>query len=290
MSNDFRTVGLSELWALVRAHWRAIGLTTLFTTSVSLAAALLIPPVYRAEVTLAPVKQQANGLGGLASMAGQLGGLASLAGISLGSNDSYENVAILKSRALTETFISENDLLPVLFSRLWDSQSKRWKAAKVESIPTLWDGNKLFQKKIQDIRLDQKTGLVSLTIDWKSPQIAASWANGIVKRCNTLVRDRAMGIGERNIAYLEDQLKKTDLAQVQQAISQILEAEIKNVMVTKGTEEYAFKIIDPAVVPKERYSPSRTLLVILGIVLGSCGSVTWFFVRDSDNRRSARES
>jgi uncharacterized protein involved in exopolysaccharide biosynthesis len=280
MSNASRTIDLADLWALLWKHWLAIFIVTFLATAAAVAIALLIPPVYRAEVIVAPSQERSGGLGGLAGLAGQFGGLASLAGINLPRTDSDESLAILKSRGLATTFIEQNELLPVLFPKIWDAKLARWNTADPESVPTLWSGSKLFQKKVMRVRSDQKTGLVTLSIDWGDPQTAATWANALIRHCNGLIRERALGSAERNIAYLEGQLEKTSLAQVKQAISQLLEVEIKNVMMTKGTEEYAFKVIDAAVPPEERFSPSRKMVVILGFLIGLCGSAVWFFLRD----------
>jgi len=50
---------------------------------------------------------------------------------------------------------------------------------------------------------DPKTGLVTLSITWNDPNIAAKWANGLVRMANDYLRDQAIEESERNIAYLD---------------------------------------------------------------------------------------
>jgi uncharacterized protein involved in exopolysaccharide biosynthesis len=65
-----------------------------------------------------------------------------------------------------------------------------------------------------------------------------------------------------------------------------LEGEIKNVMITQGNEEFAFKVIDGAIPPQDRFSPSRKLLLALGLLIGAFGSLLWFLLRDFSRRNT----
>ena len=68
---------------------------------------------------------------------------------------------------------------------------------------------------------------------------------------NDNLRDRAIAESERNISYLNEQAAKTDVVGIRQTIYNIMETEINKAMLAKGSEEYAFKLIDPAVVPQK---------------------------------------
>ena len=74
----------------------------------------------------------------LASLASQFAGVAALAGINLTASGSRtaEAVATLESRAFTENFIRERNLIPVLFADDWDAAAKRWRV-EAEEVPTL---------------------------------------------------------------------------------------------------------------------------------------------------------
>jgi len=81
----------------------------------------------------------------------------------------------------------------------------------------------------------------------------------------------------QNIGYLEKELGRTSVVELQQAVSRLLEHQLKQAMLAKANQEFAFKVIDPAVPPRERARPKRTLIVIAGLLLGfglSC-SVIW---------------
>lgn len=292
MNYDLRNAGtnsLSEDEVSVAELWRIIVSEKIFILSAavllglaSLAASFAFSPAYRAEVLLAPVSADAgkDRLGGLANLAGQLGGLSALAGINVGqSNTRAVSVATLKSRVLTERYIKDENLLPILFASQWDERNRKWRTENPKKIPTLWDGNKLFVKKIRDVSENKTTGLVTLTIDWKDPVLAAKWANDLVSRTNSYLRQIAIEESNRNIAYLEQRLAATNLVELQQAIAALLGSEIKNVMLAQGNNEFAFHVIDPAAVPQERSFPRRVVFTIAGFLLGLVGGIFFVLMR-----------
>jgi uncharacterized protein involved in exopolysaccharide biosynthesis len=253
---------LGILW---RGKW-PIFWTTLTCAVAATAAAWVVPKEFDAAVLMAPVTSTSGSIqtGGLSALASQFGGLAGLAGLaSNGDSKKSESVALLQSEALTERYITENNLLPVLYANKWDSQKMQWKVYDSEDMPTLWKANRLF-KNIRSITTDQKTGLVTLKITWDNPNIAARWASGLVKLTNDYVRNKAIADSERNIAFLTDEGAKTNIVEARQAIYQIMQKEINTVMLARGSEEYAFKVLDPATVPEKASSPRKLIWLIVG--------------------------
>jgi len=253
-------------WTVLVEQKKLIGIITVASTLVALLAAFLITPVYRAEVLLAPVSQEKTS--GLNALAGQFGELASLAGINVVDNNdkSAENIAALKSRAVSTAFINQEGLKPALFPGKWDAEKKKWKDP--DDVPTDWEAFHVFDKDIRLVSVDRKSGLVTLTIDWKDPALAAAWANKLVEHVNNRLRTEAIDETERSIGYLEKQLAQTSTVEVQQAIYRLIEAETKNKMIASTREEYAFKVVDPAVPPEKKYRPRRALIVLIGLILG----------------------
>lgn len=261
-------ISLLDLWrVLVSYKWLILGMTLLATLTAA-AVAFYLPPVYRAEVTLAPVTPEEGGR--LSALAGEFGGIASLAGINIGSGGSSADkaIAVLKSRAFTDAFIKDEQLLPVLFSNIWDPQKQTWLVKDKKDAPTLRKAYQVFDGSIRTINQDKKTGLITLAIEWKDPQQAASWANLLVERLNQHERQAAIDEAERSLAYLKTQLGQTSVLEMQQAIFRLIEAETKNIMLAQARDEYAFNIIDPAVVPEMKSKPKRKLIVGLSAMAG----------------------
>lgn len=261
--------------ALARGKWIVLSITCSFLI-VAAIAAFMTPNKYRATVVLSSAEtKSAGGSGTLDSLASQFGGFASLTGISMrGDSKKAESIAVLQSEVLTRRYVQEQHLLPILFADDWDAGNKKWTVTDPGRMPTLWKANQLFKKRIRTVTENPKTGLVTLTITWTDPNLAAQWANDLAKATNEYMRSRAIEETERNIRYLNEQANETDIAQVRSAIYAILESEIKNAMLARGTEEYALKIIDPAV-PSERHSsPMRAVWLAVALLSGMTFSAT----------------
>jgi uncharacterized protein involved in exopolysaccharide biosynthesis len=268
-------IDLAEVWRALIAGRRLILAVTAASTALALALALLLPPVYRAETLLSPVERAEKASSPLL----QFGALEGFAGLGVGAagGDAAEALATLSSRVFTDAFIREENVMPVLFAGRWDSDEKTWKA-DVE-VPTAWDAYDLFDRKVRFVSKDVKTGLITLAIEWRDPEVAARWANRLVQRINAERRAEAIREAETNIAYLKEQLAETSLVEMQQAIYQLIEAKIKNIMVARSLDEYAFKVIDPAVAPQEFARPRRVAIVVLGFLLGALAASVAVLVR-----------
>jgi uncharacterized protein involved in exopolysaccharide biosynthesis len=277
-------MSLYQLVAALSARRWLILCITGFTTAVAGALAFSVHKRYQASVMVSPVSSSASNsqFGALSSLTSQFSGLASLAGVSVaGDSKKFESLAVLQSEALTERFIQQNDLLPVLYQKQWDSVGKRWKPSDPEKIPTLWKANKYFKNKIRTMTTESKTGLVTLNITWKDPQLAANWANQLVQMTNDYLRDQAIRESERNIAYLNEQATKTDVVGVRQALYTLLQNEINKEMLARGNNEYALKVVDPAFAPENPSSPIVILWVLIGFFGGLLTSFFVIFLRDS---------
>jgi uncharacterized protein involved in exopolysaccharide biosynthesis len=222
---------------------------------------------------------------GTSGLMSQFSGLASLAGIQTADDSrKSEALAVLQSEALTEKYISDNHLLPVLFSKKWDEKLGKWRTSDPSKVPTLWKANELFRDEIRVVTSNPKTGIVTVKITWRDPAIAANWANGIVKLTNDYLRNRAIDESERNIAYLTTEAGKTDQVGVKEAIYAILQTQIGKVMLARGSEEYAFRILDKAVPPERASSPRKLLWLIGGFTAGFALGMLTIFVRASGIR------
>jgi uncharacterized protein involved in exopolysaccharide biosynthesis len=109
---------------------------------------------------------------------------------------------------------------------------------------------------------------MTVAIEWTDPVTAARWANDFVALANERIRSRALQDSTRNIEYLNKQIERTTVVEVQRAIYNLIESETKNLMLANVRAEYAFRIVDPAVPPEVRSSPRRKLLVLSGLAVG----------------------
>lgn len=94
----------------------------------------------------------------------------------------------------------------------------------------------------------------------------------------TPLQERQIDKVSRNIEYLENQIEKTPIAEMQEVFYTIIEEQIKSKMLAEASPDYAFSAVSPSMVPEEKSQPKRALICILGTLLGAMLSVLWVLV------------
>lgn len=274
---------LFNLIAEVRSNFRVVLTITIASLSVGALYALLAPAWYQAEVVLFPATKQSS-----ASGLSQIGGLASIAGLDIPGGGSSEPVAVLKSRSFAREFIVAERLMPVLYAPEWDESRNEWKSRILGNPPDLRDGVDFFDRDILGVVEDKKTGLVTLTVKWHDPALAAKWANMLARRLNDRMRNQAIAQASTMMEYLQKEMANTSVLSLQTAIGRVLEAELQKMAFARANEEFAFRVVDEATAPSRRRSPHRLVLIALSLVAGFSISVLTVYAQVRFAGASAR--
>ena len=270
-STDEDEIDLLELIRTLLQAWKTILGVTVLCTSLAVAYALFAPELFKAETLLAPAEEEKSGA---SSALSQFGGLAAMAGISIPSDSNVEQVvATLNSRKFLRAYLERNKLTPVLFDEIWDADNQAWIVPSVEDEPTEQKAIESF-KACLSVDEDKKTALITLSISWKDPEVAAQWANDLVKQLNEQLREQAIADSKKRVGYLEQELAKTTLQDMRAVLYNLLESEKQKAMLANVNEDFALEVIDPAVAPETREKPKRKLIVALG---GVCGGFLGIF-------------
>ena len=290
-------IDLRELFSVVWAGKILIVAITAVFALVSVGYALSLANQYKASAVVSPAQSGGSSLG---AMAGQLGGLASLAGINIGSgesNETQEAMEIMQSWGFMEEFIQTHDLqVPIyaaigwdkgsnslkLNSDLYDATSERWLIEDDESgenrAPSSWELYEKFRDRVA-VSQDKKSGLINISVEYYSPQIAKQWVDLFIITINDYMRARKLEQVNRNIEYLTAQIDKTAIADMREVFYQLVEEQTKSKMLAEASPEYAFVTVSRAMVPEQKSQPKRALVCILGALLGGMLSVLWVLVR-----------
>jgi uncharacterized protein involved in exopolysaccharide biosynthesis len=279
-------IDLKELFLVLWAgRFLIAAITAVFAIS-SVLFALSIPNQYKATALLAPA--QSDG-GGLSSALGQLGGLASLAGVSIvegATSEAQIAQEIMKSWSFVEAFIYDNDLAIEVYAAegwskvsgelmingdLYDTDENIWLLEDGDTgelvPPTSWDLFERFNGMLS-VSQDKQSGLVSVSIEYFSPQVAKQWLDLYIAAINEHMQERQVEKVSRNISYLEAQIAKTSIAEMREVFYTIIEEQTKNRMVAEASPDYAFVAVSPSMVPEEKSKPNRALICVLGTLLG----------------------
>ncbi len=103
---------------------------------------------------------------------------------------------------------------------------------------------------------------------------------------NEIMRKHAMEESQRNVEVWNSQMAKTEEVEVRRAIFNIVESEMRSAMLANGRIDFAFQVVDPAVAAERRVRPMRTVMVIVGALVGF--TLAAIFALIHDNILSAR--
>lgn len=291
---DEDVIYLSDILAALRRRVQLIITITAGMFLLGILYALFSTPLYTAQVVVRPL--EINDGGKLASLSSQLGGVAALAGVDFGGggSDRDEYIAILRSRELGEDFIRKYGLKPLLFPERWDPEAGKWKErgsgllSKVarslsrgvailsgdqgwhprRTEPSLWEAYKVFDEDVRKVSEDRDTGLVTVSMEYRDPRLAAKWANDYVALGNKKIRNNVIREATAALTYLDNEAQKATSAGLKDTIYRVIEAQLKRIALANARPEFAFKVVDKAVVPEERSHPKRALVILLALMLG----------------------
>lgn len=288
---------VASLW---RGKWIILGVTVLCGL-IAIAVTLRLPNQYKATVMLMPASDSHGS--SLSGVTGQLGGLASLAGLNLGMSDQASKtiaaVQLMKSWGFQEQFIRDNHLeVPLYAAKGWNEQTRQliidgavydqqrgtWLASGLgkRTEPSGWKLHRQLAERLE-ITEDKKTGLITLSVEFYSPDLAKQWVDGMVATVNRHMQERDQITAEKSLAYLEEKMSQTNIVEMRAVLSRLIEEQTKNLMLARVNDEYVLRTLSPAKVPEEKSSPNRTLIclvvTLLGGAIATCGWFLWSHYR-----------
>lgn len=252
-------------------------------TALSILFAVNMENIYKSEVVVVSANQQQSGM-----LSGQLGGLAALAGVNIGSSSGVDKttlaIEILKSRDFISKFIEKKNILVELMAvsswdatsntmvideDLYDVANKSWirkvKFPKKQK-PSLQEAYVVFTKAF-GLEKDAKTGVIVMSFKHYSPYFSKQVLDWLVQDINEKMKVMDIDESKRSIAYLERQIKETSISEVKSTLFSLIEEQVKNLMLANTRREYMFKVVDPSLVPEEKFAPKRSLIVAMSVFL-----------------------
>ena len=202
------TIDLMELLTtLWRYKWLLI-LLPIFGIIGAYTAVQFLPVEYQSRVTFL----QISGNGGSTDL-GKFGALASLAGVSLPEKSSEmltdKIEVVLKSRGFAELIVKEKELLPIIFSDIYDPETKTFDIADPErGPPKPIDGAGAIMGALELGETGE--GAKFIEVSWDDPVIAADLANYTLKALEIYLSQNTLTAGQKNLQFIEKQLGKAE--------------------------------------------------------------------------------
>jgi len=256
-----------NLPAAVWRHRRLLLCATLASGGAAAIGALTATSVYKAAVVMTQTEDR-DASKRLQAASGTATALAAITDIDplgdLTADSRFQQV--LKSQGLAEEFIRRENLVALLFPRPKHPVS-------------IWFAARRFRERVRYVDEDKLKGTTTVSMEWSDPVLAAKWANSYVALANEVIRTQDSQTSRVRIEYLRTQAAGTTDVALQRSLYQNLTQEAEKSMFASGRQEYAFTVVDPAMVPDQRVRPPRTLMASLGAATGLLGAVAAVFAR-----------
>ena len=134
---------------------------------------------------------------------------------------------------------------------------------------------------------DKKTLLVTLSVKHKSPFIAQKWVEIMIDQIDQVMRDQDRRTATKSIEYLNSIAPTVNYEDIKRALSALQQEQMKRLMMVEANDNYTFKVLDSPIAPELKSQPKRSLIVILGTILGMMlsvlGALVFHYTRKSSN-------
>lgn len=258
-----------------------------FSSYLVVALALLLilvntPNKFISSGVYAPAEHlQGDGLSGLA---GSLGGLAGLAGLNLNTSkrDSLQiALEIAKSKKFLFKLIESENLKPGIFAvsswnedlntliykqDIYNVSTNTWLRDELNPEPSTFEVYKVLKDNLS-INFDEKNTLVKISYSHVSPHFAQEIVSTIETALNLELKNRNIKEAEVSISLLESSATTTSNIDLKGLLYELVEEQTKKLLLAKSRQYYILEPIDPPIVPEEKSSPKRGLILISFTVL-----------------------
>ena len=272
---------------MIRYKWYILSSTTIFSV-IGIFIAYTTPNEYKAEVMLvAAGEQNQNNLG----FGGQLGGLASLAGIS-SSGSSGDKVALAKELMndwhFVDSFIKKYHIKHKILAaeswdvetqkltydeELFDDQSNSWRITQKSSKePSDWKAFNEFKKRVI-FRYSKDNPVIYVSLNHYSPHLAVEWLDLLITEMNTKIQNIDIKETQKSLTYLQDKVNETQVSELREVFFELMQQQLKKLMLAEIREEYILKKIGPIKTPQSPFKPKRLVIVLLSTFFGTLVSL-----------------
>ncbi|MCV2883278.1 Wzz/FepE/Etk N-terminal domain-containing protein [Aestuariibacter sp. AA17] len=283
---------LAELIGVVwKQKWIVIIVTVMFAVG-SIFYALSLPNKFTSSALVQINEAESSNI--LNALGGQLGGLASLAGVDINSKNNFSNIVMetIQSRTFIAKFVEQENIKQYLFAAqtwdpvtnamtfnpsVYDTQSDTWvreidERSLKKPEPSLLESYEQFME-IFSVDQDAMTGLVTIKVEFINPHLAQQWTQGLIELLNAELRAKEIREKTAYIEYLTKKIENINNVEIKAIFFELIEEELKRKLLAEVEEEFALKVIDPAVSPEMKSSPRRALIVVLATMFGGLLSV-----------------
>ena len=276
---------------------------SLFFAIFGLVVSLFLNNYFRASSIIVPTRDNYQN-----ENSSQIGAIAQ--SIGFGADDATPELKFALSYFNSYKFISEfiasEDILPEIlffkgYNRKKDSISFSVDPDEYR-IKALFDdqevnySSKLFQDAVKEFRKfviltpgRENDPAMYLSVTHRSPSFAYRLNKKILLFLNEAIINIDIKDSDSKLDYIKSIIPSYDEVEVRKVLSKIIEKELTKKILANSVSEYSFMILDPPVLPIEKYSPRRTILILTFMLSGLLVAIIYQTFTFAKNRKEKYE-
>lgn len=295
-------IGLFDLFRVIVKH---IGLLTLFIficLAFSLAYLFSAENLYQAKATIMPVQgaktinipffQQLKELDEIKNI------LAANLPVSFQDPNTTTIRAVLQSRSFNIYLVEKYNLLPKLFDGYWNKKEQKWMGEGHRRLypeptikerifgrendfykyaPTSIDGAELLLGKLKVEKSKPQSDWLELRFEDRNPAFAAAMLNNYITELDYYLRNKEIERSTANQTYLQALIKTQKNEEIRQGLNRVIIGQIESAMFARVASDFAFKTVDPPLIPQQAYKPRRLHILLLTFAVSLFGGILLVF-------------
>jgi uncharacterized protein involved in exopolysaccharide biosynthesis len=290
-------INFGELFNEIKKNLISIILITSTFAIFSVFYSLSLPNIYSSQSILKIADESASN--SFSSMASDFSGLATLAGINLpsgGGDESDYAIELLKSKEFVKHIsnfdgVKENIMAIkeydqktksiVYDNNIYDAKNKEWirnPPAGRFKVPSYLELHEEISK-VMNISKDRKTGFIKISFEHQSPYFAYDFLDLVIRELNQITKKINMDASQSSLDYLYSELPKINERDVRDSMNNLIESQLKIQMLANVRSDYMLKTIDAPYIPEIKSKPSRSIICIIGTLVGFILSMIFVLIR-----------
>ena len=126
----------------------------------------------------------------------------------------------------------------------------------------------------------QKEGIVELTFEFNDPNETALITQDIIDELNEYMSSEAKRVAETNKKYLESDVNTVSDPFIKDKIFNLIAQQAEMAVMAEAKENFAFKVLDPPMVPDRRIRPKRGQMVMISFVTSLFAGIFAAFLKE----------
>jgi len=260
--SDQAALELLRYWNLLWGRrWLIVGVTLAIALSVAVVTRFCCQKWYRAEAVITPLGPGEEADSGLeTSPFGEVAGISALFGMGAAGDNvvtAERFITIMESYAFGIELIQRHALASILLAR----------GSTPAAVPTPWRLHLLLNGRF-DSEYDYRTGDLTLYFTDSDRAAARQVLEFYLQSLRDRLRSEAVRAASTAAASLDQEVRQTPDVLLQSQLSELMARQIQREKLAQVQADFAFKIVEPPVVPDHYYAPiARTRAALSGFIV-----------------------